>query len=290
MTLDENMQVTVKSLWSIGVMINYIFIMKTYIYMTKMKNKFVTKEPNNTKRYCEQQVSEKSQRFRLFKNQWNQNMWPVTWHWALKQQTNDQRSFPLGTSTTITGSLNFNVDQRQEHKIKLASMSLLPCACWEGFPNTPTCNHMISTKPIVWMLTIASTLLLLPSSRMNTATLKLLTEVSGISSARQQAIPATAQASPCKQGSALTCSCRSLATSSFFLCSSSRLCSSSISILRASFSPASRSYSCRSRARRSVDSSKASATVEEWMPSERVRWQMVKATGTLSYTTWQSFE
>lgn len=69
----------------------------------------------------------------------------------------------------------------------------------------------------------------------------------------------------------VTCSCRSLVISSLALCSSSRLCSSSIIDLRASFSLASRSYSCRSRARRSVESSKASTTVEEWMPSKECR-------------------
>lgn len=67
----------------------------------------------------------------------------------------------------------------------------------------------------------------------------------------------------------ITCSCRNLAISSFSFCSSSRRRSSSISALRASFSLASRSYSCRSRALRSVDSSKASVTVEETLPSKR---------------------
>lgn len=74
----------------------------------------------------------------------------------------------------------------------------------------------------------------------------------------------------------LTCSCRSLAISSFSRCSSSRLCSSSIMARSDSFSLASRSYSCRSRARRSVDSSKAPGTVEERSRSEECQkgwWQ-----------------
>lgn len=68
--------------------------------------------------------------------------------------------------------------------------------------------------------------------------------------------------------SAVTCSCRSRAISSFCLCSSSRLCSASMCARRASFSLVTRSYSCHSRARRSVASSKASTTMEEVLPSE----------------------
>lgn len=82
----------------------------------------------------------------------------------------------------------------------------------------------------------------------------------------------------------LACSWRILAISSFSRCSSSRRWSSSRRALMASFSPASRSNSCHSLARRSVDSSKGSATVEQLVPS--IEWRQMGDEGRGTEVRW----